>query len=319
MARSDPREGNGHRRSCGTVGDAAPPSLSHGQHAGKLDQFELSDIVRNLVSRRPAGVAAWSFERRERITMRNNARAAAAIGIGYMMGRNRKFRGALVLAAATAVGGTPISRRLLKRGMGMAASPDMLGKVSPQFGDIADTLRNDLLTAGKAAASAAFSNRVDSLADSIHERAERFRNPVDMLSTDADESDDEESEASDGATRAADGATRVAGRATRVAGRATRAAGRATRAADEDADEPGDMDEPDDTDEPGEDDGEPRGEIDEDDIPLQRTGPRRRSPVTRAQDSQTQGSQKQSSRARSSQTQGSQTRSTRSRAGRTGR
>ena len=243
--------------------------------------------------------------------MRNNARAAAAIGIGYMMGRNRKFRSALVLAAATAVGGTPISRRLLKRGMGMAASPDMLGKVSPQFGDIADTLRNDLLTAGKAAASAAFSNRVDSLADSIHERAERFRNPVDMLSTDADESDDEETEASDGATRVADGATRVAGRATRVAGRAT-------RAADDDTDEPGDTDEPD------EDDGEPRGEIDEDDIPLQRTGPRRRSPVTRAQDSQTQGSQtqgsqKQSSRARSSQTQGSQTRSTRSRAGRTGR
>jgi hypothetical protein len=238
--------------------------------------------------------------------MRNNARAAAAIGIGYMMGRNHRFRGALVLAAATAVGGTPISSRLLKRGMGMVASPDMLGKVSPQFGDIADTLRNDLLTAGKAAASAAFSNRVDSLADSIHERAERFRNPVDMLSTDADESDDEESEASDGATRAADGATRAAGRATRVAGRAT-------RVADEDADEPGD------TDEPGEDDGEPRGEIDEDDIPLQRTGARKRSPVSRAQDSQTQSSQARSSQGRSSQAQGSQTRSTRSRAGRTGR
>jgi hypothetical protein len=246
--------------------------------------------------------------------MRNNARAAAAIGIGYMMGRNHRFRGALVLAAATAVGGTPISSRLLKRGMGMVASPDMLGKVSPQFGDIADTLRNDLLTAGKAAASAAFSNRVDSLADSIHERAERFRNPVDMLSTDADESDDEESEASDGATRAADGATRAAGRATRVAGRAT-------RVADEDADEPGDTDEPgEDDDEPrGEDDGEPRGEIDEDDIPLQRTGARKRSPVSRAQDSQTQSSQARSSQGRSSQAQGSQTRSTRSRAGRTGR
>jgi hypothetical protein len=299
-----------HRRACRTASTQ-----------GKLDQFELSDIVRNLVSRRPAGVAG-SFERRERITMRNNARAAAAIGIGYMMGRNHRFRGALVLAAATAVGGSPIGSRLLKRGIRMVASPDMLGKVSPQLGDIADTMRNDLLTAGKAAASAAFSNRVDSLADSIHERAERVRNPVDMLSPDSDEAEDVEAKASDGATR--------------VAGRATRAAGRATRVADQDASEPDDTDEPVDDepgeDEPGEDDGEvrgesdgePRGESDEDETPLRRMGARRRSPVSRAQDSQTQSSrarssQGRSSQARSSQTQGSATRSTRSQANRTGR
>jgi hypothetical protein len=233
--------------------------------------------------------------------MRNNARAAAAVGIGYMMGRHRRFRGALVLAATMAVGGTPIGSRLLKQGMLKVASPDMLGKVSPQFGDIADTMRNDLLTAGKAAASAAFSNRVDSLADSIHERAERVRNPVDMLSPDGDEADDEEAEASNGPTR--------------VAGRASRTAGRATRVADKDTDEPGE----DDGELRGEDDGEVRRERDEDDTPLRRTSARRRSPVSRAEGSQTQSSRARSSQARSSQTQGSATRSTRSRAGRTGR
>jgi len=246
------------------------------------------------------------------ITMRNNARAAAAVGIGYMMGRNRRFRSALVLGAAMAVGGTPIGSRLLKRGMKMAASPDMLGKVSPQLGDIADTMRNDLLTAGKAAATAAFSNRVDSLADSIHERAERVRNPVDALSP--DEVGDVGAKASEGATRAA--------------GRATRAAGRATRVADQDTDEPDDTDERVD-DEPVDDDGEPRGESDEDSTPLRRTSTRRRSPVTRAQGSQTRGSESQAtqtqtsrtrnSQARRSQAQGSATRSARSRADRTGR
>jgi len=57
-------------------------------------------------------------------------------------------------------------------------STEMLGKVAPQLGEIAGTVRGDLLDAGKAAALAAVTGRIDSLTDSLHERAETFRAPA---------------------------------------------------------------------------------------------------------------------------------------------
>ena len=43
--------------------------------------------------------------------------------------------------------------------------------------EIVDTIRGDLLDAGKAAAAAAVTSRLDSLTDSLHERAETLKNP----------------------------------------------------------------------------------------------------------------------------------------------
>lgn len=139
--------------------------------------------------------------------MRSSERAAVALSIGYVLGRRKKLRMAAILAAATAVGGQPIAGMAMKRAMKMLGSTDLIGKLPPQLGDITDTLRGDLLPAGKAAAGAAVSNRVDSVTSSLHNRAERLRNPAETVAA------------------GAEGAKKTAGRATSSAGRAASSAG----------------------------------------------------------------------------------------------
>lgn len=118
--------------------------------------------------------------------MRSSERAAVALSIGYVLGRRKKLRMAAILAAATAVGGQPIAGMAMKRAMKMLGSTDLIGKLPPQLGDITDTLRGDLLPAGKAAAGAAVSNRIDSVTSSLHNRAERLRNPAETVAADAE-------------------------------------------------------------------------------------------------------------------------------------
>ena len=114
--------------------------------------------------------------------MKGSMRAATAIGVGYLLGRRRKLRTATFMAVATAVGGTTLGGMMLKRGMKMLNNSEALGKIAPQLTEITDVVRGDLLTAGKAAARAAVSNRVDSLTDSLHDRAEQLRNPAATVS-----------------------------------------------------------------------------------------------------------------------------------------
>lgn len=118
--------------------------------------------------------------------MRSSERAAVALSIGYVLGRRKKLRMAAILAAATAVGGQPIAGMAMKRAMKMLGSTDLIGKLPPQLGDITDTLRGDLLPAGKAAAGAAVSNRIDSVTSSLHNRAERLRNPAETVAAGAE-------------------------------------------------------------------------------------------------------------------------------------
>jgi len=121
------------------------------------------------------------------------------------------------MAAATAVGGTTVGGLVLKRGMKMLNSSEALGKMAPALTEITDTVRGDLLSAGKAAATAAVSNRVDSLTDSLHDRAERLRNPAAAVSDVAEG-------AGEAAGRAASGGARRA--ASTAGGAAQRATGR---------------------------------------------------------------------------------------------
>ena len=150
--------------------------------------------------------------------MKGSMRAATAIGVGYLLGRRRKLRTATFMAVATAVGGTTLGGMMLKRGMKMLNNSEALGKIAPQLTEITDVVRGDLLTAGKAAARAAVSNRVDSLTDSLHDRAEQLRNPAATVS-----------DAAEGAGKAAGTAGRAAsGGARRAASTAGGAAGRVT-------------------------------------------------------------------------------------------
>src|SRR6185437_11324132 len=110
--------------------------------------------------------------------MKGSTRAATAIAVGYVLGRRRKLRTATLMAAATAVGGTTVGGLVMRRGMKMLGSSEALGKVAPQLADFADIVRGDLVTAGKAALTTAATSRVDALTDSLHDRAERVRNPA---------------------------------------------------------------------------------------------------------------------------------------------
>ncbi|HEX3491013.1 MAG TPA: hypothetical protein VHU92_16825 [Streptosporangiaceae bacterium] len=110
--------------------------------------------------------------------MKGGIQAAVAIGVGYVLGRRRKLRLATVLAIGTATGGIAgLGGAALRRGTQALGSSEALGNLSPQLGDIADVVRGDLVEAGKAAAMAAVTGRIESLTDSLHDRAESMRDP----------------------------------------------------------------------------------------------------------------------------------------------
>ena len=250
--------------------------------------------------------------------MKGGMRAAATLAIGYFLGRQHKLRTAVLLAAAAAGSGLPggndVLQQGMKRGMKMAGSTEAIGKIAPQLTEIVDTVRGDLLDAAKAAAAAAVTSQLDSLTDSLHERADRLRTvgegTVEDVGEAAGQAADTGRAAADAGHRAASGA---AGRATStVGGAARRATGRGRPAArdeeeeyepeDYEAEEP-EAEEPE-AEEPEAETGEAedyeaepeeyepvKGEDEEaggvhdeepSEVPAQRTAPRRRPPVTRA-------------------------------------
>ena len=205
--------------------------------------------------------------------MKGGTQAALALGVGYVLGRRRKMRMATLLAAGAATGGLgALGGKALRRGVKMLGSTDALGKFAPQLGELADTVRGDLVDAGKSAATAALTSRIESLTDSLHERAEMVRDPGAAVSD------------------AGKAARSGAGKARSAAAGATRRPRRGQEvAADEEADMPNGEEEPysEDMEEP---EGyEPEAEEEEEEeadaleaAPVRRRTTRRRSPVARA-------------------------------------
>jgi hypothetical protein len=110
--------------------------------------------------------------------MKGGAPVALAVGVGYVLGRRRKMRLATMLALGAATGGLgSLGPAVLKRGAKYLGSTDIAGDLGPAVTDIVSTIRGDLLDAGKAAAAAAVTSRIDSLSDNLHDRAETLRNP----------------------------------------------------------------------------------------------------------------------------------------------
>ncbi|HEX6932257.1 MAG TPA: hypothetical protein VF162_08955 [Streptosporangiaceae bacterium] len=108
--------------------------------------------------------------------MKGGTQTGIALAVGYMLGRKHKLRMAALLATAAASGRlSTLGGAAMKRGVGMGASSGLLGKVTPQLGGIADKVRGELVNAGKAAAMAAVSSRVESFSDSLHQRADSIR------------------------------------------------------------------------------------------------------------------------------------------------
>ncbi len=121
--------------------------------------------------------------------MKNTPTVALAIGAGYLLGRRHKMRLAVMLATATAVsgGGSGLAKQAFKQGGKLLGSSDALGGLSPGIGKLAGTVRTDLADAGKAAARSALNSRIDSLTESLHERAETMRGAGSADEADRDE------------------------------------------------------------------------------------------------------------------------------------
>ncbi len=163
--------------------------------------------------------------------MKGGAQTAVAIGVGYILGRRRKMRLATAIALGAATGGAarlwPVAMR---QGAKMLGKADIAGALGPQVTEIVDTVRGDLLDAAKGAAAAAVTSRIDSLSDSLHDRAETLRNP--------------EAAVGKAGETARDTVGETAGRAGKTVGRIRRAKPRRGEEPDEAGEEPDEYEEP---------------------------------------------------------------------------
>ncbi|SBT52275.1 hypothetical protein [Micromonospora narathiwatensis] len=100
--------------------------------------------------------------------MKSGARIALAVGLGYVIGRRRKLRSALTLAAAVAIG-----RASQQPGGLLKYGTDLLN-TSPQLGNLA-RLGGPLATAGRAAATAAAGGGIDALSGRLRDGADALR------------------------------------------------------------------------------------------------------------------------------------------------
>ena len=110
--------------------------------------------------------------------MKGGVGTALALGVGYILGRNRKMRLATMLAIGAATGGAAkLGPAALRQGTKYLGKTDIAGALGPQVTEIVSTVRGELLDAAKGAAAAAVTSRIDTLSDRLHDRAETLRNP----------------------------------------------------------------------------------------------------------------------------------------------
>ena len=103
--------------------------------------------------------------------MQTGPRIAAAIAVGYALGRTRKMK------LAITVGGVLAGRRLSTAPGKVLTEGAKRVSSSPQLSSLAGELRGRLVEAATSAATAAASNKIESWGDQLSERAENLRNP----------------------------------------------------------------------------------------------------------------------------------------------
>ncbi|MGC5019939.1 hypothetical protein [Micromonospora sp. DT47] len=127
--------------------------------------------------------------------MKSGMRIGLAVGLGYILGRRKKLRTALTLAAAVAAGrASRDPSQLLKRGGDLLSS-------SPQLANLSK-LGSPLASAGKAAATAAAGSGIDALSGKLRGSADSLRRRSGAGGDERDRSDeasapDEEQELDD--------------------------------------------------------------------------------------------------------------------------
>ncbi|MDO3703800.1 hypothetical protein Q3W71_19215 [Micromonospora sp. C28SCA-DRY-2] len=100
--------------------------------------------------------------------MNSGARIGMAVGFGYLLGRRRKLRTALTLAAAVAIG------RASRDPGGLLGRAGGLLQSSPHLSNLSH-LGKPLASAGKAAATAAASSGIDAVSGKLRGSADALR------------------------------------------------------------------------------------------------------------------------------------------------
>ena len=115
--------------------------------------------------------------------MNTTGKVAAAVASGYLLGRTKKLR------LAITVGGLLAGKRLNTSPRALVAQASELIEKNPELARLSDQVRGKLMSAGREAAIAAASNRMNRVSDSIRTRTDRFLEPP---LDDEDEYDEDE-------------------------------------------------------------------------------------------------------------------------------
>jgi hypothetical protein len=116
--------------------------------------------------------------------VKGGSRVALAVAAGYFLGRTRKMRLALTLAAAGATG------RVANGPGGLVKQAGSLLGSNPELKALTGQVRGRLTDVGKAAAVSAASGRISALTDRLEERTDALRRP--QSSDEAPETDEAE-------------------------------------------------------------------------------------------------------------------------------
>ncbi|WP_159776585.1 DNA primase [Streptomyces sp. HM190] len=115
----------------------------------------------------------------------NRVGLGLAVGAGYVLGRRRKLK--LAVVVGTMVAGKRMN--LGPRSIADLVSRQLLD--SAQFKEIGDQLRGDLRGVGKAAAGALVERRIEGLADRLHGRTAQVRDQLSGAAPERSERDED--------------------------------------------------------------------------------------------------------------------------------
>lgn len=121
-------------------------------------------------------------------SMKTGGRIALGVGMGYLLGRTRKMRLALMIAAAGATRKVGSPGQLVQRGLKQLVA-------TPELGKLTEIARGELMNAAKAAAVTAASSRIDSLNERLQDRAGGRGKTQEQEEPSQDEDRDEETPA----------------------------------------------------------------------------------------------------------------------------
>lgn len=112
------------------------------------------------------------------------AALAGSMAAGYLLGRSRRTKLAMAVAAYLVSG-----RLRAKPHELLAAGADKLGD-SPQLSQLVEQVRSELLTAGREALKAAVDHRMGTFADSLADRTKALGEAVEAVSGKAEQDED---------------------------------------------------------------------------------------------------------------------------------